>query len=355
MAETRYYDGTKLLSLMDINGEKPEIYMCTSNRNGGKTTYFNRLAVRRFLNGKGKFALIYRYNYELDDVADKFFKDIGILFFNNYFMRSERRAKGIYHELFLCKLDDDPKTGGVSCGYAIALNNADSIKKLSHLFNDVECMVFDEFQSETNHYCSKEVKKLISVHTSIARGRGKQVRYVPIYMMSNPVTLINPYYVELGISSRLNAETKFLRGNGFVLEQGFVESASKAQSNSGFNKAFSKNEYVAYSKEAVYLNDNTAFIDKPTGKSRYFCTIRYQNADYAVRVFTDLGIIYCDSRADSTHPNKFAITTDDFQINYVILKSNSTIFELLRFYFERGCFRFHDLKCKECILTAISY
>lgn len=355
MAETKFYDGTKLLSLMDINGEKPEIYMCTSNRNAGKTTYFNRLAVRRFLSGKGKFMLIYRYNYELDDVAEKFFKDIGQLFFKGHFMRSERRAKGIYHELFLCKLDDDPKSGGVSCGYAIALNNADSIKKMSHLFSDTSCMVFDEFQSETNHYCSDEVNKLISVHTSVARGQGKQVRYVPVFMMANPVTLINPYYVQLGISIRLNSDTKFLRGEGYVLEQGFVESASKAQGESGFNKAFSKNTYVAYSKEGIYLNDNTAFIAKPKGKGRYMCTIRYQGNDYGIRTFTDSGIVYCDSKADKTFPTRFAITTDDFEVNYVILKSFPNIFNLLRFYFEKGCFRFSDLKAKECILTAISY
>lgn len=35
----KYYDGTKLLSMLDINGNKPEIYMCTTNRTGGKTTY----------------------------------------------------------------------------------------------------------------------------------------------------------------------------------------------------------------------------------------------------------------------------------------------------------------------------
>lgn len=355
MADSKYYDGTKLLSLMDINGERPEIYMCTSNRNGGKTTYFNRLAVRRFLSGKGKFALIYRYNYELDDVTEKFFKDIGQLFFREYFMRSERKAKGVYHELFLCKLDDDPKTGGVPCGYALALNNADSIKKMSHLFNDVECMVFDEFQSETNHYCSMEVEKFISIHTSIARGQGMQVRYVPVFMMSNPITIINPYYVEMGISSRLSTNTKFLKGNGFVLEQGYVESASIAQGESGFNKAFSGNKYVGYAKEGVYLNDNTAFIEKPKGRSRYICTIKYQGTEYGIRSFPDAGIIYCDNKADSTYPTKFAITTDDFEINYVILKSYSGMFDLLRFYFEKGCFRFSDLKAKECILTAVSY
>ena len=44
-----YYDGTKLLSMLHINGRKPEIYMCTTNRTGGKTTYFGRLCVNRFL------------------------------------------------------------------------------------------------------------------------------------------------------------------------------------------------------------------------------------------------------------------------------------------------------------------
>ena len=58
-----YYDGTKLLSLKDLNGNDPEIFIVTTNRTGGKTTYFNRWAVNRFLKGKGKFGLIYRYVY----------------------------------------------------------------------------------------------------------------------------------------------------------------------------------------------------------------------------------------------------------------------------------------------------
>ena len=94
-------------------------------------------------------------------------------------------------------------------------------------------MIFDEFQSETNHYCDNETKKFISIHTSIARGQGEQVRYVPVYMLSNPVSIINPYYVEMGISGRLKDDTKFLRGDGFVLEQGYIESASIEQKNSG--------------------------------------------------------------------------------------------------------------------------
>lgn len=350
----QYYDGTKLLSLKDLDGNTPEIFICTTNRTGGKTTYFNRLCMNKFIEKKEKFCLLYRYNYELTDVSDKFFKVIGSLFFNDYYMRSERKAKGIYHELFLCRKDSENKKG-VPCGYAISLNNADQIKKYSHLFSDVKRMLFDEFQSETSHYCNDELRKFISIHTSIARGDGEMVRYVPVFMLSNPVSLINPYYVELGIAERLNTNTKFLRGHGFVLENGFIESACNAQQSSGFNKAFIKNDYVAYSSESVYLDDNNSFIESPAGNSRYLATLRYKNNDYAVREYHDSGIIYCDDKPDSSYKYKIAITTKEHQINYVMLKSNDLFLTNLRYYFEHGCFRFKNLLCKEVILKALSY
>lgn len=343
---SQYYDGTKLLSMKDIDGNTPEIYICTTNRTGGKTTFFGRLCVNRFNKFGEKFGLIYRYNYELDDCADKFYKDISNLFFQGTTMTSKRRANGIFHELFI-----DNK----SCGYAISLNSADQIKKYSHLFNDIQRLIFDEFQSETNHYCTDEIKKLLSVHTSIARGNGEQYRVVPVYMLSNPVSLINPYYIEMGISNRLTNETKFLKGSGFVLEQGFIESASQAQQESGFNKAFSNNKYVAYSTQSIYLNDNKSFIEKISGDSRYIATIKFRGIEYAIREFASQGIIYCDDKADTSYPNKISVTTEDHCINYVMLKKHDLFISQLRYYFEKGCFRFKDLKCKEAILSALSY
>lgn len=344
--DTKYYDGTKLLSMLDVNGRKPEIYMCTTNRTGGKTTYFSRLLVNRFLDSGDKFALLYRFNYELDDCADKFFKDIGKLFFPEKVMESKRRASGIFHELFL---------DGFSCGYAISLNSSDQLKKYSHLFSDVSRILFDEFQSESNHYCNDEIKKFISIHTSIARGNGEQIRYVPVYMLSNPVSIINPYYTEMDIASRLRDDTKFLKGDGYVLEQGFVQSASEAQLDSGFNRAFRNNSYVAYSAQCVYLNDSKAFIDKPTGNSRYLGTLKYENREYGIRDYPEVGIVYCDDRPDSSFKYRVTVTTSDHQINYVMLRKNDLFIATLRYYFERGCFRFKDMKCKDAILKALSF
>lgn len=352
----QYYDGTKLLSLKDATGQDPELYICTSNRSAGKTTYFGRLLVNRFLKHGEKFALLYRFNYELDDVASKFFKDIGALFFPDYVMRSERRAAGIYHELFLVpKKSEKEKDAGVPCGYAISLNSADQIKKYSHLFSDVRRMMLDEFQSESNHYCSDEIRKFISVHTSIARGQGKQARYVPVFMLSNTVSILNPYYVTLGISDRLRSDTKFLKGDGFVMEQGFLETAAAAQKGSAFNRAFASDNYVAYSAQNLYLNDNQTFIEKPAGAGRYLGTIKYNGCEYGLREYSELGIIYCDNRPDTTYKYKIAVTSEDHNINYVMLKRNDLFIQNMRFYFDRGCFRFKNLRCKEALLKLISY
>ena len=349
---SRYYDGTKLLSLKDLDGNTPEIFMVTSNRTAGKTTYFNKLVFNRFLKKGSKFMLVYRFKYELDDCANKFFKDIQGLFFQEYELFSKKMATGIYHELFTRKIGEE---NALSCGYAISLNSADQLKKLSHFFSDTDCMLFDEFQSETNSYCPNEVEKFVSIHKTVARGQGKMNRYVPVYMCANPVTILNPYYVEMDISSRLTSDVKFLRGHGFVLEQGYNEAADLAQKESGFNAAFSKNRYIAYASEGSYLNDSMAFIEQPNGKARYLATIKYKGSDYGIRSFDSIGIIYCDNKPDTTYPNKIAVTTDDHNINYVMLKNNEMFIANMRFFFEQGCFRFKDLKCKEAVLKLLSY
>lgn len=355
MKDNKYYDGTKIMSMMDADGNKPEIYMITTNRTGGKTTFFGKHAVKRFINYNEKFALLFRFNYEIDSVAEKFFKDIGALFFPKYSMTSQRRAAGIFHELFLHYPDEPVDSVGHSCGYAISMNAADNIKRYSHLFSDVQRIIFDEFQSETNHYCPDEMRKFLSIHTSIARGQGQQTRYVPVYMLSNPVSIINPYYVELGISERLQDTTKFLKGHGWILENGYVDSASRAMQESGFNKAFSHNKYMDYAMQSTYLNDNKAFIERPTGDSKYLATIQYDGKEYALREYYTAGVVYCDDHDDSSYKYKIAVTTEDHQTNYVMLKKNDLFIQNMRYYFERGCFRFKNLQCKQAVMKLISY
>ena len=341
-----YYDGTKLLSMSDLNGQLPELYLTTGNRSIGKTTWFNRYAVKRFKEKHKKFCLIYRWNYELSDCADKFFKDIQRLFFPTDIMTEKRRANGIFVELFL---NDE------SCGYCVTLNNADSLKKFSHLLSDVEMMIFDEFQSENNRYCSNEINKLLSIHTSIARGQGQQVRRVPVYMLSNKVSIVNPYFLSLGISDRLKDDTKYLRGDGYVLEQTYMENVSGLQLGSGFNKAFKNENYVAYSAMNVYLNDTSAFIDKPAGSAKYIATLKNGDKMYSIKYYYESGLYYMDKSIDEDFKTKIAFDASSHDADFIMVGSTSSYVIMLRGMFEKGLMRFKNQECKTAFFEMLKY
>lgn len=343
--ESIYYDGTTLLNTKDINKGIPEIYISTGNRTAGKTTYFNRYVVNRFIKHGEKFIILYRYSYECKGCAEKFFSDIQGLFFKGYTMTEKTFFNGIFTRLYL---------NDVVCGYALALNDADKIKKYSHLFTDAKRFLFDEFQPESNVYLPDEISKFQSVHMSVARGQGQLVRYVPVIMISNFVTLLNPYYIAFGISERLRDDTKILRGDGFVLEQTLNVNASKAQQESAFNRAFKDSQYLKYASEIKYLNDNTAFIEKPNGHGTYLCTIKCEGKEYGI-INYDTGYIYVSDRADSSFRVKISLTVDDHNVGYVLANQYAGLIMTLRQCFQKGYFRFKNLQCKSVAINLLKY
>lgn len=347
-----FYDGTKLLSLKDLDGNTPEIYISTSNRSAGKTTYFNRWAINKWIKNKEKFCLLYRWKYEIMDVSSKFFSEVQRLFFNEWEMTEKYNKDAGFTFLFLKHNNwEEP----LCCGYAVAINSSDQLKKYSHLLADTERIIFDEFQTETGVYASKEIIKFNSIHTSIARGNGKQVRYVPVILISNPISILNPYYTALGITQRIDTNTKYMRGHGWVLEQGYNESSAEAQKNSAFNKAFSSNEYLSYSAQGKYLLDNSAFIEKLEGKFIYLCTLKLNNKCFAIKEFTNSGYLYCDDNPDMSYPIKLSIDTESHEINYIMIRRNSFVVDNMRKVFENGNFRFKNVECKDVVLRLISY
>lgn len=336
-----FYDGTELLSQKDINGQTPEIFITTSNRSAGKTTYFNRYFVKRFINNNEKFMLLYRYKYELPDASAKFFSEIQRLFYQGYEMKTVMQANGCYAYLML---------NNKMCGYAVALNSADSIKKYSHFFSDTTRMLFDEFQPEDGKYCNNEIKKFQSIHTSVARGGGKQSRYVPVYMLANNVSIINPYYVALNVTTRIFNNSKFIKGDGFVIEQNINSSAKTAQEESLFNRAFCNSDYNKSSINGEYLNDNNTFINySPVDKQKYLCSLKYDNCYYSA--YQSDNKIFCKTGCDNTFPVKIAITQKDVDDNFHF--DNKNFKQLFYEKYNKGCLIFDSLLTKDAIITFI--
>lgn len=286
--------------------------------------------------------LVYRYKNELNNIAESFFKDIKTLFFPEHEMTEKSRSKGAYIELFL---------DGKSCGYAVALNTSGKLKHYSHIFSDVGQMLFDEYQLENGYYIKDEIEKFVSLHMTVARGRGSVVRFVPVYMLSNSVSIFNPYYVAFGISEKINSRTKVLRGNGWVLLRLTLKEVAAEQERSAFNRAFSGNRYINAATDNSFLNDETYNIKKvDTAKYRpafnFICTgknfVLMENGyDYYVKrsgIISGLPV-YGVNHSDRTGEYR--------SIRY------STIYGKLQLYYSNGNICFSDTESKRIFMKLL--
>lgn len=341
---TKYYNPDRILNMKDLDKKEPNLYLISSNRSAGKTTSFLLKCLRDFRKKGNQFILLYRYNYEISS-ANMIFNDVMELY-PKYAGKMEifGRAKGLFYEL---KLD------GVTCGFSLSMNNPDSLKKYSALFKDVTQIVMDEFQSETGKYLNKEVDKLLSIYMTVARGGGSQSRNVKCFLLGNMITIMNPYFIYLGIHKRLRSDTKFIRGNGWVAEFNLNEFASEALSNNNFYGAFSDNKYVQSSVEGVYLYDSKVFIDKPKGRSRYIVTIKYEQTYFAVREFYDEGIIFVNKKPDMTYPYIMTFKANDHSQNTIMLDHYSYLWKNLSDGFKQGILRFDDEQTKEAVFEIL--
>lgn len=343
----KYYSCEKLLTLKDKNGKLPDIYIADGNRTAGKSVSFKKKLVDTFFKKKdvNQFFYIYRYKTDMNNVSDSFFSDIGRLFYNGHVMTEKKIFDGAMVQLFI---------DSVPCGFCIPLSMASKIKRASALFTQVRHGFFDEYQDEDNKYLDNEIEKLMSIHTTIARGDGKQHRRVPLYMASNTVSIINPYYSALGINKSLKYNTKILKGDGWVYERTYNESAQKSFENAGFNRAFKTTKYFSYASQNVYLNDNLSLIDKPTGHSQYFVTIKYNLSWFNVRRYDTC--YYVSQGADETFPLRICFNVNDVTDDRTVkVTRNNFIVATLREYFNRGLLRFQDVKCKNMILDLLAY
>ena len=343
--EEKFYNPDKILSLKDLDGEEPSIYLITTNRSAGKTTAFLKKALEDFNTEGKKFCLIYRYSYELTS-ANEIFKDVLFLFNGlGSEMTTQAKARGLFYELLL---------DGKECGFALSLSNVDGLKKYSPLFANVYNLIFDEFQTESGKYLKKEVDKLQSLLLTVSRGGGEQSRNVKLFMLGNFVSLLNPYYIRFDIPKRVRENTHFLRGYGWVAEFGFNKSASDAIKNNAIYKAFNGDKYLQATTENVYLHDSEVFIEHMSGKSEYYATIVYDGRAYGIREFKEQGLLYISKKADKNYPFTLVFKADDHNANTLMLTGYSKVMKYLKDCYCRGLMRFDCMESKNAIFEVLS-
>lgn len=332
--------------------------MFVTNRSAGKTTSLHRYFLKNALFENEQFVVLFRRKQDLPKSSIQFsgalelfkeFKDVCSIVDKPTAGKCVRE----YIATVQKEVDGQIEISQIKIGYAVSLFDADDVKKYSALFSKVKRGCMDEFQIESGKYLKDELTKFQSVYNSIARGGGEQSRNVEMFLLSNDISMINPYYIYYGIPKRLKPDTKKLRGNGWVLIREHNADAEIALKTNTVNRSFENSAYQEYSSGDKQLVSVTSFIERLSGKSKYLFTVCYDKKKYGFRLSTENGYLHVSTKCDPTSIINYVLRDVDIKEGYFLLRKNSDIWKNLKKYYDKNSIRFENEECKNLIFDIL--
>lgn len=346
MVKQEHYNGSELLLQKDINNQNPEVIVATGNRISGKSYFFKEYMLNGALKENHNFMMFSRKKTEVDAVCESFFADICQDYKVSDTFTYQKFNGGLYTQLYF---------NNKKVGYCTYINGADAIKRISPMFYDVDRMYFDEMISESGEYLENEVTKIISIHTSIARGgkSGKKVRYVPFIFVGNSCTALNPYFSALGVDVRkIHKDIKYYKGDGFVIGFDRNKYAAKELRESGFGRAFAKSSYLQGSIDnSMYLDTNEFILKNIPSGSKYILSIVGKERFIGVYQTRDKLLVFSDKFQANF---KIRCTLDNgYQTPGVPHITATPFYPVVRNMVLNGQTFFSDIEIRKNVLDAI--
>lgn len=334
-----HYNNTKLVNSLDAEGERPAFYIvCSRERGPGKSYSFSKLLFNNFLEKGEKFILLTRRKKDLGSIADGMFEGYFQVEHPEYTLREVLQMGHTFSNIYADTKVGEEKSSA-HCGWVIPISSCDDIKKCSSLFYSATAFYFDEFQPTDDRYLKDEVDMLLNIYKSVARGEGSAIRYMPIYMASNTITLQNPYFKALGLSNKIQSNTKFYRGSGVVFENCEVEGLKDKHKESAVEKALKK--HLDIKRDNTWINDDGSLVAKPKGWGRpiYLATIIYGDEKFGVLEYPN--VVYLSRTVDQSCEFVYNLTFDNGNLNVALIDS-STLMEFLTKKYYLGQVRCQD-------------
>lgn len=283
-------------------------------RGGGKTFNTLREAVETAIKGKGEFVYLRRSQVDIDDsCAGR--KGQGDLFSpflkEGYFKDAElsiKRAKGGSYNFY---------AGENVIGYGMALSTA----RRSTPRPNVRLIIFDEFliddsRSSHHRYLPGEVNQLYHFIETIARGRD-----VPVFFLGNAFSMVNPYFLDLGIRINEPESNKIYKGKFWTVvfwkDEAFLTNRRKTQ----FFQATSGTEFSAHSFDNSFYLDRKDFLRQKSNDAEHQFSLVYRGSVYGVWVDWDKGCYYISTKGAATEKEKtISLTLEDNQPNNINIR-----------------------------------
>lgn len=283
-------------------------------RGGGKT--FNTLlhAIKRFEKTGEQFIYLRRRAVDLDDACHR--KEGGDLF-------SDIRHKGYVKGVDIKVVAD--KSGGYNfyynddiMGYGKALSTA----RRSTSLPLVELIIFDEFLIDDtighDRYLNSgnEMFLFNNFYETIARGRD-----IPVVFLGNSFSMVNPYFLELGIRINNPIDNKIYKGKFWTVLLWKDEEFLSTREQTQFFRATKGTKMHDHAFGNTFYLDRKDFVRKRSKDSEHQFSLVYLGKTYGVWVDWDKGEYYVSKKgANTTRDKTISMSLADNKPNNVSIR-----------------------------------
>jgi hypothetical protein len=270
-------------------------------RGGGKTFNTLKHCIEKYLKDGSEFIYLRRRQVHLDDACNGS-KGSGDLF-------ADIRAKGYFPKNELKVVSD--KSGGYNfycdgkvMGYGKALSTSAGRRSASK--PNVKRIMYDEFliddstgSSERYLNHGNEMFLFNNFYETIARGRD-----IPVMFIGNAFSMVNPYFLELGIRISDIENNKVYKGKAWTVlfwkDEEFISEREKTQ----FFQATKDTKFNEHAFGNTFYLDRNDFIKKRPKDTEHQFSLVYLGKTYGVWVDWDKGAYYVSSKGANTSREK---------------------------------------------------
>ena len=323
----QWYNGVNLLSYNRI------FNFIIGHRGVGKSYYFKRLCVRKFLKTGEQFVWVRRYKSEMSATKESWFDDIQEEFKDHTYKYNGRF-------IFI---------DGKKAGFFITLSISSTFK--SKPFPLVKSIVFDEFliDKSTFRYLREEVNIFQDLFETIARKRDD----VNAYFIGNAISFVNPYFIYYDIKQ--TGKEIYLTDSICVQHyknQYFINLKKKTR----FGKLIKGTEYESYAIENNYIQDKKVFIEKKSSQAFFRCCFFYKDKYLGIWKDMQKGRIYVDNTYEPQSSRVFTVLAEDHRPNMLMIKNIKSTFGVeIKYAFAEGIMRFNTQTTKQLFYEVINY
>ena len=304
-------------------------------RGHGKTYDTSKLAIDTALKTKKiSFIVLCRYKEDIKEIKDSWWTVVENLYPDWKFCAI---GKTIYAYNDLQRF---------AIGEYVAISEYKRAKRVPRPY--VKYIIFDEFLNEDNDYLDREVDKFLSICDSIIRNRND----VKVLLISNTITVINPYFAFFNFTNFGKRFTKGLHNS--IMENTDSEKFQEYRKTTEFGKSIVGTGYGDYAISGQFmLDDMTNVIKNPKGTYTYLYNIMLHGQNISVYVVNNL--LFLAKCKDYTRRMYTPYVDDAKCYGALYCDKNFKVFREIQRHFIKNEIMYEELKIKNATIELVKF